>query len=325
MPRKTSAQLCPIESGSLSKSELPPFVAKTVLIGRVQMLRGVILGANLVLPGPGTPLAMPTPRQSQPAVQPQSTIQLDAAVPSTAQSSANVNDIPPSTGKASTLAPRFPIPALPSHLSPMVSTTPASIADTPASVITAAGTEGAFDPSDPAYNTVFDAVPIPSFDMFFNLDPSDMDGEEDGDFLPESSPKLSESEDSGDDDEPGTTPRLPVDGTAAKSPRSASGKKRRKHRHKSKGKAKKQEDDDDWVDPDQEDEDLFLPIEDVPVPPVPELEDANGLMKEMGIQSQDQLGNVVRRIIEAAGEKEMNPDILGKLKAVLAWTQRDAA
>ncbi|RXK36229.1 hypothetical protein M231_06499 [Tremella mesenterica] len=204
----------------------------------VQMLRGVILGAGLMMP-----MSKPNPTLN------------------------HIPQHPPPSGLSQTLGSSS-VPTFSTHDSAL---------------------------------SVQDSVPIPSFDSLFNIDPLDPDGEDDGDFLPESSPKLSDS------DSDAETPYT-----------------QKTSRKKKKGKRKVQEDDeeeeeeDDWIDPDVEDEDLFLPIEDVPVPP----EEAKGLMAELGIENHGQLGTVVRMIMDAAGEGGLSEEMHGKLKAVLAWTQK---
>ena len=143
-----------------------------------------------------------------------------------------------------------------------------------------------------------DDTPIPTFDMFFNLD-DDIDGEHDGDFLPTSSPK---HDSSGESDVEERTP---------------STSRKRKSR---KGKRKVEVDDEDeendedeeFVDPEVEDEDLFLPIEDVPIPEVLK-QDA---MKSLGVDDQAQLVNLINKMVNA-GQEGMTPETVEKLKVLL--------
>jgi hypothetical protein len=141
----------------------------------------------------------------------------------------------------------------------------------------------------------FDETPIPSFDMFFNLD-DDMDGEHDGDFLPTSSPK---HDSSGESDFENETPST-------------------SHKRKQKGKRKVQiqqdedDEDDDFVDPEVEDEDLFLPIEDVPIP-----EDLKqDAMRSLGVDNQAQLVNLINKMVNA-GQERMTSETVEKLKVLL--------
>ena len=136
--------------------------------------------------------------------------------------------------------------------------------------------------------------PVPTFEMFLNLD-DDMDGEHDGDFLPTSSPKHDSSGESG---------------TETQTP---SASRKRKHRRgKRKAKPNEDEEDDDFVDPEVEDEDLFLPIEDVPIP-----EDLKkDAMKSLGVDNQAQLVKLVNKMVNA-GQAGMTPETVEKLKVLL--------
>lgn len=138
-----------------------------------------------------------------------------------------------------------------------------------------------------------DATPIPTFDMFFNLD-DDMDGEHDADFLPTSSPKHDSSGESDADEK-----------------RSIS-RKRKSRKGKRKVHVKEEDEDEDFVDPEVEDEDLFLPIEDVPIP--------EGLkqdaMRSLGVDNQAQLVNLINKMVNA-GQEGMTPETVEKLKVLL--------
>lgn len=153
---------------------------------------------------------------------------------------------------------------------------------------------------------------LPSFDMFFNMD---MDGEEDGEFLPPSSPQ-NES----DDERP--TPST-VQGKETPRP---TGKNKGKGKGKSKrvrinadGSDDEDDDDDDdegddFVDEDEEDEDLFLPIEDVPVPPDAQVEVA---MRSLGVDNQEELARLINKMV-VAGKEGMTSEMVDKLKVLLS-------
>lgn len=164
---------------------------------------------------------------------------------------------------------------------------------------TAAPSSGLSIPSAPAIATPYDtpatfdstSEPLLDFNLFMNLDGLDDD---DDDFMPETSPHhLSDSEGEGDgsdddedtdgeeggqreDGEDGedteTTPRASTARvrTRGKNGKKGKGKKNGKKKGKRSGDGndrRENENDDDFVDPEMEDEDLFLPIEDVPIPP----------------------------------------------------------
>ena len=139
-----------------------------------------------------------------------------------------------------------------------------------------------------------DAIPVPTFEMFFNLD-DDMDGEHDGDFLPTSSPK---HDSSGESDIEKQSP--------------LASRKRKSRRGKRRAKMNEDEEDDDFVDPEEEDENLFLPIEDVPIP-----EDVKkDAMKSLGVDNQAQLVNLINKMVNA-GQEGMTPETVDKLKVLL--------
>lgn len=138
------------------------------------------------------------------------------------------------------------------------------------------------DMSDtPATFASFEESPLPPFDMFFNVD---MDGDDDGEFLPPSSPpEASDAEDKG---------------------KKGKGKKRQED----------DDDDDDFEDDDVEDEDLFLPIEDVPVPPAAQMESA---MRSLGVDNQEQLASLINKMVQS-GKEGMTSEMMGKLKVLLS-------
>lgn len=124
---------------------------------------------------------------------------------------------------------------------------------------------------------------LPPLDMFFNIDNMDMDGEDDGEFLPPSSP-------AGESDAEGRS-------------RKGKGKKR----------GGEDDDDDEFEDDEVEDEDLFLPIEDVPVPPDAQMESA---MRILGVDNQEQLSALVNKMV-TAGKDGMTPEMVDKLKVLI--------
>ncbi|ORX33737.1 hypothetical protein BD324DRAFT_638412 [Kockovaella imperatae] len=123
------------------------------------------------------------------------------------------------------------------------------------------------------------------FDMFSFLD---MDGEDDAEFIPPTSPR--DSEDGGGGNRTGKDKG-----------------KRRRH-------GEDEEDDDDFVDDDVEDEDLFLPIEDVPVPPAAQMESA---MRSLGVDSQDDLARLINKMV-TAGKEGMTSEMVDKLKVLIS-------
>lgn len=124
-------------------------------------------------------------------------------------------------------------------------------------------------------DTPFSTDALPPLDMFFTAD--FMDEAEDGDFLPPSSP-------------------IPSD----------AGKKGKKR-------AREEDDDEEFSDDDVEDEDLFLPIEDVPVPPDAQIGSA---MRSLGVDSQEQLAELVNKMV-TAGKDGMTPEMVDKLKVLV--------
>jgi hypothetical protein len=164
--------------------------------------------------------------------------------------------------------------------------------------------------------SALDFTSFPGLDFSTILDFSSLDdGADDGDFIPETSPKRhSDSEESEDEDQ---TP-------------SAS---RRKPKGKGRPYVADEEDEDDeeddFVDEEVEDEDLFLPIEDVPVPPVQHSAPGNGhdgqeirdwtgdMMKALKVDTRDQLAAVMQKLVDSAGEGGVQPEVMEKLKSVI--------
>ena len=159
--------------------------------------------------------------------------------------------------------------------------TPSALIASPLPFMQATPDLGAVD--TPATFASYEESPLPPFDMFFNVD---MDGEDDGEFLPPSSPaEMSDTE---------------------------GGKRNGK-----KGKGKKtqdEDDDDDFEDDDVEDEDLFLPIEDVPVPPAAQMESA---MRSLGVDNQEQLASLINKMVQS-GKEGMTSEMVDKLKVLLS-------
>ena len=171
-----------------------------------------------------------------------------------------------------------PAPHTPAEAAPP---TPPTHSMAPISFVQATPDLGAVD--TPATFASYDESPLPPFDMFFNVD---MDGEDDGEFLPPSSPPdMSDTE----------------------------GEKRNGKKGKGK-KAQDEDDDDDFEDDDVEDEDLFLPIEDVPVPPAAQMESA---MRSLGVDNQEQLASLINKMVQS-GKEGMTSEMVDKLKVLLS-------
>ncbi|WRT67349.1 uncharacterized protein IL334_004320 [Kwoniella shivajii] len=139
------------------------------------------------------------------------------------------------------------------------------------------------------------------FHDIFTIDDNDAD---DLDFIPPSSPKRdSESEDS-DDDEEDPLPKV------------KKGKRRQ-------GQTKETTGDHALLAEDVE-EDLFLPIEDVPVPPRDE-EDQHKVMKqamnELHVDTPQQLMGVIKKMVETAGYGGVTEEQVGMLSKLLALGQ----
>lgn len=137
---------------------------------------------------------------------------------------------------------------------------------------------------------------LPDFDNIFRFE--DMDGENDADFQPPS-PRADDSSDSESED--GAEDRRPnednptVATTAATSPGN----------------------DDDFEDEDVEDENLFLPIEDVPVPPPPKVENmTDDAMRSLGVKNKDELMDIIAKMLNA-GQQGMTPEVMEKMKGLL--------
>ncbi|ORY20598.1 hypothetical protein BCR39DRAFT_562898, partial [Naematelia encephala] len=74
------------------------------------------------------------------------------------------------------------------------------------------------------------------------------------------------------------------------------------------------DDDDEFIDPEVWDEDLFMPIEDVPVPPLEEL--ADEAMRSMGAKTKDELREVVVKLVNQ-GREGVTAEQLTQLKGLL--------
>jgi hypothetical protein len=132
-----------------------------------------------------------------------------------------------------------------------------------------------------------------TLEAFFNFTNTN-DEDDDGEFLPGSSPHF----DSEDDEK--ETPRV-------------RGKKR------SKNDDEEDDEEEEFVDEDVEDEDLFLPIIDVPVPE----EFREGAMKSLGVEDQGEFAELIEKVVEAGKTKEgVTPEVLEKLKVLLGMAGR---
>ncbi|OCF36627.1 hypothetical protein I316_01879 [Kwoniella heveanensis BCC8398] len=169
----------------------------------------------------------------------------------------------------------------------------------------------------------FDVSPtFDSFNDLFTIDDNDAD---DGDFIPPSSPKRdSESDDSDADDE---------DVIVTASAKTKRGKKNNNNRsskdaleHGSDNANGNENDADENETPMAEDveEDLFLPIEDVPVPPRDE-EDQQQVMKqamtELHVDTPQELMGVIKKMVETAGYGGVTEEQVGMLSKLLALGQ----
>lgn len=147
--------------------------------------------------------------------------------------------------------------------------------------------------------TVPPSEELPDFDNIFRFE--DLDGENDADFQPPSSPKADDSSDSEseDGDAEGRKPKEVDHPTVATTAATSPGN------------------DDEFEDEDVEDEDLFLPIEDVPVPPAPKVENMTAdAMRSLGVKSKDELMDIIGKMLNA-GQQGMTPEVMEKMKGLL--------
>ena len=191
------------------------------------------------------------------------------------------------------------------------------------------------------------------FNLFMNFDGFDDDDDE---FQPETSPQNasgSESESDEDDLDEDGTPRASARNGHASLKRKKASKGARAIRDGRPGgesaitplytdneATPRDRDDEDFVDPEMEDEDLFLPIEDVPVPPEALASHSSGgtgegdgtgagavmpdltrdMMTALNVETRDQLAAVMRKLVESAGEG-VGEDVREKLRSVMYLAQ----
>ena len=170
--------------------------------------------------------------------------------------------------------------------------------------------------------TTIDPAAIPELAQFFDsvVWPSDayfdwnrlgpLDGENDADFVPDSSPPTGAT----------ITPRFKSKTKGTPSMRSDVSHLRATPR------GERESDGEEFSDDDMVDEDLFLPIEDVPVPPEALHEPDSGVtrdaMRLLGVETQDQMATAVQKILDGVrGADEVTPDSLEKLKGLLSLTR----
>ncbi|WVQ98935.1 hypothetical protein IAU59_006067 [Kwoniella sp. CBS 9459] len=156
-----------------------------------------------------------------------------------------------------------------------------------------------------------------NFDSFNDLFTIDDNDAEDGDFIPPSSPKRdSESDDSDADEE-----------DVIAQPKSKKGKKNKRSPkdgpESGNGNDNEAEENETPMAEDVE-EDLFLPIEDVPVPPRDE-EDQEQVMKqamtELHVDTPQELMGVIKKMVETAGYGGVTEEQVGMLSKLLALGQ----
>ena len=191
------------------------------------------------------------------------------------------------------------------------------------------------------------------FNLFMNLDGFDDD---DDDFQPETSPQHasgSESESEDEEVDGDGTPHASVKNGQPGSRKKKRSKRSRRQRVSATGTGepdpditplytdteatpRDREDEDEFVDPEMEDEDLFLPIEDVPIPPEAlavqsaageesqgsaSLQDlTRDMMTALNVETKDQLAAVMRKLVESAGDG-VGEDVREKLRSVMYLAQ----
>ncbi|ODN83298.1 hypothetical protein L202_01467 [Cryptococcus amylolentus CBS 6039] len=166
-----------------------------------------------------------------------------------------------------------------------------------------------------------------AFSDLFNIDEDDNDA----DFVPASSPgaRESDSEDSEEEEVEESRPRKKARGAANSS--SAKGK------GKAKAKQVNEEEIDELATPspetpasgdedDDEEENLFLPIEDVPIPPRDHAAEEQTrvmeqAMKELGVETPEELMEAVRKLVETTDHGGVTPAQVGTLTRLLALGQ----
>ena len=154
---------------------------------------------------------------------------------------------------------------------------------------------------------------FPPLKMFFNVDFDA--GDDDADFLPPTSPgNESEGEDGPSPTSSAIDPHRGRKGKTKSTP--GRGRKRRRDNDND-----HDEDDDFFEDDDVEDEDLFLPIEDVPVPPAAQMDSA---MRSLGVDNQEQLASLINQMV-TAGKDGMTTEMVDKLKVLVGLVGEGSA
>ncbi|WWC60891.1 uncharacterized protein I303_103467 [Kwoniella dejecticola CBS 10117] len=189
---------------------------------------------------------------------------------------------------------------------------------------------------DTSFNidSITSGLDLPFHDLF-TIDDNDAD---DLDFIPPSSPKRGDSDSEDSDDEEDPTPR-PISANN-NGPGASNGRKSRRKANASEserapdtgetptnagtnGGAAEGEGEGEGEAEDVE-EDLFLPIEDVPIPPRDE-EDQEKVMKramnELHVDTPQQLMGVIKKMVETAGYGGVTEEQVGMLSKLLALGQ----
>ncbi|WVR05367.1 hypothetical protein IAU60_002381 [Kwoniella sp. DSM 27419] len=150
-----------------------------------------------------------------------------------------------------------------------------------------------------------------SFQDLFTIDDNDAD---DGDFVPPSSPKRDSESDDSDAEDDGDVGPTPTTGDPASSSKNKKGRGRRPTK----------EDAEETPMAEDVEEDLFLPIEDVPVPPRDE-EDQHQVMKqamtELHVDTPQEMMGVIKKMVETAGYGGVTEEQVGMLSKLLAIGQ----
>ncbi|WVF71980.1 hypothetical protein IAT40_006791 [Kwoniella sp. CBS 6097] len=159
----------------------------------------------------------------------------------------------------------------------------------------------------------------PNFDSFNDLFTIDDNDADDGDFIPPSSPKRdSESDDSDADDED-----VLVQPRSKKAKKNSTRSSKDEHENNNNTNGDEAEENETPMAEDVE-EDLFLPIEDVPVPPRDE-EDQQQVMKqamtELHVDTPQELMGVIKKMVETAGYGGVTEEQVGMLSKLLALGQ----
>lgn len=190
------------------------------------------------------------------------------------------------------------------------------------------------------------------FNMFMNMD-SIEDEEADGDFQPETSPlRGSDTDGERDEGEEDITPNSKRQRRNSKSSKSQTKSKstsnetrpsqtpdeNRLYDLNTPAESIPGNEEEEFIDPEMEDEDLFLPIEDVPIPPSESSSDSQrvgtgdvtgDMMKALKVDTRDQLAAVMQKLVDSAAEggglAGVGPDVVEKLKSVIMMAQAQRA